>query len=340
MANNGDPGKWPDVSAPQARSRYLHPEELQRFENFHVAAQRIVEGFYSGRHRSAAHDASAEFADYRPYSPGDDFRSLDWRAYARTDRDYVKLFRKETDMRCHVLLDTSRSMGFRGIAPIRPRQFSWPSWLRSRSLDNAALPASTEALSKFEYGAHLAAALCYLMIRQGDKASLALGASNLDLYVPPGGAMMHLKGMLHRLDRVTPDGATALSEVLKNLFSLAGRRGLLVVITDLLEDTEPFFRSLGLFAHQGWQVVLFHVLTEDEVGLPGEGPTRYRDAEGSEVLDADAGRLRAAYRTELRKWLSTLENVARERRIHYTRMTASTHYTLALERYLNARERS
>src|SRR5580693_3097197 len=105
-------------SAPAQVSRFLRPQDLRRFQNFQFAAKMIVEGFYSGRHRSPYHDLSAEFADYRPYVPGDELRSLDWRAYARTDRDYIKLFRKETDMRCHVLLDTSRSMAFRDEAAL------------------------------------------------------------------------------------------------------------------------------------------------------------------------------------------------------------------------------
>lgn len=116
------------VAAPTG-SRYLRPQDLKRLENFHFAAKMVVEGFYSGRHRSPFHDLSAEFADYRPYTPGDEIRSLDWRAYARTDRDYIKLFRKETEMRCHVLVDTSRSMAYRAgdLAPAKPARKWWQS---------------------------------------------------------------------------------------------------------------------------------------------------------------------------------------------------------------------
>src|SRR5258707_15153228 len=107
-------GERPIVpSMPKPGERFLRPQDLRRFKSFQFAAKLVVEGFYAGRHRSPYHDAAAEFADYRPYVPGDELRALDWRAMARTDRDYIKLFRKETDMRCHVLLDCSRSMAFR-----------------------------------------------------------------------------------------------------------------------------------------------------------------------------------------------------------------------------------
>jgi uncharacterized protein (DUF58 family) len=290
---------------------------LRRFQNFQFAAKMVVEGFYSGRHRSPYYDASAEFADYRPYVPGDEIRSLDWRAYARTDRDYIKLFRKETDMRCHVLLDASHSMAFAD--------------------EEAGIGGPP--LTKFEYGAYLAAALCYLMVKQGDKASLALGASGLRTYVPPGGTMTHLHRLLHPLEQTKPNGTTSLATALRGLFALAQRRGLLVVISDFLEETDPLFDALAMYAHRGWQILLLHVLTETELNLPGEGPARFLDSEGPGQADADPDALRAAYQAELQFWLDTLETQSKARRIHYVRTTTATSYDKALERYLTARAR-
>lgn|GEM_PF-6257 len=337
------PPPAPPALPPSATSRYLRPQDLRRFENFQFAAKMVVEGFYSGRHRSPFHDRSAEFSDYRPYVPGDEIRSLDWRAYARTDRDYVKLFRKETDMRCHVLLDTSRSMAFRDetalTAQTAPR-VGLLDRLRGRTgrPDTGASVPPTALLSKFEYGAYLTAGLCYLMVQQGDKASLALGASSLNTFVPPGGTITHLHGMLSHLERTQPDGETALANAVKGLFALTRRRGLLVVISDFLEEPDPLFDALAMYTYRGWQILLLHVLTETELNLPGSGPQHYLDAESSGRLDADPDSLRAAYQSELHEWLQSLETQAKARGIHYSRMTTATPYDQALERYLTARQ--
>lgn len=333
----------PSVLPPSATSRYLRPQDLRRFENFQFAAKMVVEGFYSGRHRSPFHDRSAEFSDYRPYVPGDEIRSLDWRAYARTDRDYIKLFRKETDMRCHVLLDTSRSMAFRDeaglIAQTTPRPTLWDRFRRKSNTPAEMVPMPpTAALSKFEYSAYLAAGLCYLMIQQGDKASLALGAAALHTYLPPGGTITHLFGMLSHLERTQPEGETALAVAVRNLFALTRRRGLLVVISDFLEEPDPLFDALAMYTHRGWQILLLHVLTETELNLPGNGPQNYLDAESPLRLNADPESLRAAYQSELQAWLQTLETHSKACGIHYARMTTATPYDQALERYLTARQ--
>lgn len=345
-------------------SRFLRPQDLRRFQNFQFAAKMIVEGFYSGRHRSPFHDPSAEFADYRPYVPGDELRSLDWRAYARTDRDYIKLFRKETDMRCHVLLDTSRSMAFRDV-PESEVVTVFGSWQQSKGgWKSTTKPAASDAdtpLTKYEYGAYLTAALCYLMIRQGDKAGLALGAADLEAFVPPGGTITHLHSLLYHLEGRRVEApqterekrlqgtasqhpeedseGTHLARALRSLFALTRRRGLLVVISDFLEEEAPLFDALSMYTHRGWQILLLHVLTDAELNLPGDGPMRYLDAEGPGALDADPDALRSAYQAEVRAWLDALETQCKARRLHYARMTTSTPYDRALERYLTVHHR-
>jgi uncharacterized protein (DUF58 family) len=316
---------------------------LRRFHSFRFAAKLVVEGFYAGRHRSPYHDASAEFADYRPYVPGDELRALDWRAYARTDRDYIKLFRKDTDMRCQVLLDTSRSMAFRGEPEEEPQPQLSRAWYRRFRQGERTPQQAPEARSpsKFEYGAYLTAALCYLMIQQGDKASLALGAEDLRTFVPPGGTMTHLHSLLHPLETIYPAGPTHLANALRSLFPLARRKGLLVVISDFLEEPEPLFSALSMYTYRGWLVLLLHVLTEVELELPAaNGTLRFLDAEGPGRADADPNALRGAYKAVLQSHLDTLEAQSKARRIHYARMTTATPYDRALERYLTTRSHS
>ena len=350
--------------------RYLRPEDLRRLQNFELAAKQIVDGFYAGRHRSPRYDSSAEFADYRPYVPGDDVRSIDWRAAARTDRDYVKLYRKEADRRCQILLDSSASMAFRDEQEIGDREQGTGNrgeekgkrrkgrgkreegrGIRARILElksriglsqnpkpkiqnSGSLP-----LSKFEYGAYLSAALCWLTLRQGDRAGLGIGGDRLQTFLPAGGAMPHLRRMLLALEQTEPGGKTELSAALRGLFAASSGRGLLIVISDFLEPTEPLFDALAMFAHRGEKILLFHVLTETELDLPEhDGPARYRDAESTAFADADSDTLRPAYHSALREWLTNLETQAKARGIRYERLSTAAPYDAALENYLTGKK--
>lgn len=324
--------------------RLLRPRDLRRFQSFRFAAKLIVEGFYAGRHRSPYHDASAEFADYRPYIPGDDVHSLDWRAYARTDRDYIKLFRKETDMQCHILLDASGSMAFREPAFQETSVSRNSVWhIRRRPAVAAPPPVepAPEALTKFEYGAYLAAGLAHLMIRQGDRAGVALGSNQLSGFVAPGGTIPHLHNLVHTLETAEAAGETDIAASLRSLFALARKRGMLIVLSDFLEEPAPLFSALSMFAHRGWHILLLHILTEAELNLPDYGGTaRFRDTEGPDEMDADPDSMRAAYRAEMRAFVDDIESQARARRIHYVRITPETPFDQALERYLTARTQS
>ncbi len=292
-------------------SPYLQPQDLRRFRSLLFAARMVVEGFYTGRHRSPYHDFSAEFADYRPYVPGDEIRAVDWKAVGRTDRLYVKLFRKETDMSAYLVVDRSASMGFSGDA----------------------------GMSKFEYAAYLAASVSYLMLQQGDKPGLALCDDNLRSFVPPGGTMRHLQGIAKALEMDSPSDPTNIANSLRTLFPLARRRGMVIVLSDLLEDPLELFRALGMFQHRGFTILLFHILTEEELNLPHTDAARFTDPEGPGALDAHPESLRAAYRAELQSHLDALQEGAKARRIHYHMMTTALPYQEALAAYLTTRGR-
>lgn len=168
---------------PSPRQSYLQTADLRRLRNFQFAAKLIVEGFFQGKHRSPYYDFSSEFADYRPYTAGDEIRAIDWRAYARTDRFYIKLYRKETDMNCYLLVDKSNSMAYRDF----------------------------NGVSKLEYASYMAAGLAYLIIRQGDKASLSLGDDALRTYIPAGGTQQNLQRILVALEQNIPGGGNRAS---------------------------------------------------------------------------------------------------------------------------------
>ena len=293
-------------------SRFLNPKDFQRLANLQFAAKLVVEGYFAGKHRSPYHDFSSEFADYRPYTPGDEIRAIDWRAFARTDRFYIKLFRKETDMSCVVVVDKSKSMGFSGEAG---------------------------GISKLEYASYLTAALSYLLVRQGDKAGLALCDERLQLYRPPGGTNHALQGSLVALEHVEAHGQTHLAASLNVLFGIIKRKGLLVVVSDFLDDIDAVFSSLSMFAHKGFSILLFQTLTPDELLLPYTPNALFLDPESNQTIAAEPNAIRKAYQAEVEAFISDIGNRAKARRMHYHLANTSEPYYKALEAFLTARAR-
>jgi uncharacterized protein (DUF58 family) len=290
-------------------SRFLRPQDLKKYRNLLFAAKIVVEGFYAGRHRSPYHDFSAEFADYRSYVPGDEIRAVDWKAVARTDKLYVKLFRKETDMSAYIFVDSSASMAFAGYAGV----------------------------TKLEFSSYLAASLSYLMVRQGDRPGLALCSDTVKDYLPPAGTMKHLGSLALTLERTVSAGGTGMAKCLENLFPIAKRRGMVIVISDLLEEPEPLYRALGMFRKRGFEVLLLHVLTDEEMSLPEDGPAKFIDPEGSGSLNLDPSTIRAVYNDELQAHLDELVAGAKARGIRYQLCRTSEPYDQALSTYLSSR---
>ncbi|MEO7715206.1 MAG: DUF58 domain-containing protein [Capsulimonas sp.] len=291
--------------------KYLQTSDLRRLRNFQFAAKLIVEGSFQGKHRSPYYDYSAEFADYRPYTPGDEIRAIDWRAYARTDRFYIKLSRKETDMNCYLLVDKSNSMAYK----------------------------DSGGVSKLEYASYMAAGLAYLIIRQGDKASLSLGDDALRAYIPAGGSQRHLQRILIALEQNTPGGETGLPATLATLFGVLKRKGLLIVISDFLDEPERVFSTLNMFAHKGFSVLLFQVLTDGEMFLPDADNALFQDMESPAFAVADPNAIRVAYQAELQAFLNEISTSAKARRMQYQLALTSAPYYEALEAFLTARGR-
>lgn len=289
----------------QPRGKFLDPRDLARLRNLLFGARLIVEGFCAGRHRSPFHDLSSELADFRPYCPGDDVRRLDWKAYGRADRLYVKQFRKETDMRGYLVVDTSASMAFRG----------------------------SDSLSKFEYGAQIAAALAFLMLRQGDRPGLALCGESLHSYVAPQGTMRSLHSLVHALEGAEPSGRTRLAAGLRALLPIARRRGLLIVLSDFLEDPADIHDALAMYTHRGYAVLLLQILTEDELTLPTGGPFRFYDSEEPRAICANPAAVRDAYRGELERHLRAVRSNALARGMNYTLLRTTEPYVEALSAY-------
>jgi uncharacterized protein (DUF58 family) len=220
---------------------YLDPAVVARLAHLDVRARLVVEGFIAGMHRSPFHGFSVEFAEHRPYMPGDPLKNLDWKVWARSDRLLIKQYTEETNLRCHLLLDLSGSMAFRS-----PRA----------------------ALSKLGYAQSLAAALAYLMLQQQDAVGAMLFAERPLSYLPPRAVRSHLDEILKALGSAAPQGRTRLGPVLHELAERIKRRGLIVLLSDLMDDPAQVLLGLQHFRHRNHEVVVFHVLDPDEVEFP------------------------------------------------------------------------
>ncbi len=291
--------------------RFLDPAILARLATMELKARTVVDGFLSGLHRSPYKGFSVEFAEYRQYLPGDDLSSVDWKAYARSDRLCIKRFEEETNVECHLLLDVSASMGYRGGA----------------------------AMTKLEYGSVLAGSLACLMHRQRDRTALLAFDDRIRLRTPARGRSGHLHALLVALDGLRPGAASNVARPLQQVAGALVKRSLVVLISDLLDDPEPVLRSLKQLRVRGTDVVVFQVLDADELTFPFRGASRFRDIESAAEVVADAASVRADY---LRALETLTARYARElggAGIDYVRLDTSRPLDFALQAYLSTRGR-
>jgi len=291
--------------------RFLDPAVIARLGTMELKARTVVEGFLSGLHRSPFKGFSVEFAEYRQYLPGDDLSTLDWKVYARSDRHYVKKFEEETNLECHVLLDVSASMAYRGGAP----------------------------MNKLEYGSVLAASLAFLMNRQRDATGLIAFDERIAFRLPASARPGHLHALLLALDRLQPGTRSDLGRPLHQLAEALVKRSLVVLISDLLDDPEAVIKGLRHLKSRGTDVVVFQVLDPDELTFPFQGAARFRDLENAEEVTADPATVRAAYLRELAGLTLRYDRELRGADIDYVQLDSSQPLNFALLSYLSARAR-
>jgi len=290
--------------------RYFDPEGLARLGNMELVARQVVEGFLTGRHRSPYHGFSVEYLDHRAYTPGDQLRDLDWKILARTDKYFVKLFQDETNLRAHILLDCSRSMGFK-----------------------------SGALSKLEYGCYLAAALTHLMLRQNDAVGLVLFDQAVRLYLPTHARATQFRRVLEFLEAARPRGQTDIGAILHEVADRIRRRGLVILISDLVDEPEKIARGLQHFRHNHHEVIVFHVLDHAELTFPFERMTRFRDMEGAGEVLTHPQNIRSQYLTRLEAFIERMRAECFQRQIGYALADTQHPYDLLLAEYLEKRER-
>ncbi|WP_457652357.1 DUF58 domain-containing protein [Rhodocaloribacter sp.] len=299
--------------------RYLDPVIISQLKNMEMRARLIVEGFITGLHKSPYHGFSVEFAEHRPYNPGDELRHVDWKVYAKTDRHYVKQYEEETNLRHYVVLDTSPSMRYRHTAP----------------------------LSKLEYGSYLAAALHFLMIKQRDASGLIAFDEKIHTLRPPKSTPGYLRQLLAALQRLSDappaeTRRTSAASVLNEVAERIARRSLVVVITDLFENIaahEDLLKALRHLRYRGHEVLVFHVLeseTERLFRFP-DVPMLFRDMETGEEITLQPAQLRENYAEAVRVFSERFRRRCREFNVDFLELDTGEPYNTALLAYLNKR---
>lgn len=290
--------------------RFLDPKTLTKIGRLDIIARLVVEGFVTGLHRSPYHGFSVEFAEHREYVPGDDIKHIDWKVYARSDRYYIKQYEEETNLTANLLVDGSESMRYR---------------------------SDPELPSKLEYGCYVAASLAYLILRQRDSVGLVTFDEEVRKQVPPSSNPAHRNLIIDGLMGIEPQHRTKLGPVLHLMAERVRRKGLVVIISDLLDDPAEILAGLRHFRHRRHEVIVFHVLDHAERTFPFKSMTRFRGLEGLGEVTCDPGALRQAYLEELEQYLGELRHGCRGDRIDYVPLDTSVPLDVALTSYLATR---
>ena len=291
-----------------ATHKFLDPKVLNKITRLDLKARHIVEGFMGGMHKSPYHGFSVEFAEHREYAPGDDLKHLDWKVFGRTDRLYIKEYELETNLRSHILLDTSESMDY-----------------------------GSKDTTKLELAIHIAASMAYLVLRQQDSVGMVCFDKEVKSFIPTSSSMGHLRPILGTLASSTAQNKTDLGTVLNTLAERIQRRGLIILISDLFDRPEAILKSLQHFSHKRHDVIVFHVLDEYELTFPFERMTLFEGLEEYPKLLIDPRSLRKAYLEEVNKFCEEIRKGCVKQMVDYVRISTDQDLDVELTKYLAGR---
>ena len=290
--------------------RYLDPAALAKIGNLELIAKFVVEGFISGLHKSPYHGFSVEFAQYRQYMPGDDIKHLDWKAYGRTNRYYIKQFEEETNLNCYLLLDTSESMNY-----------------------------GSGDLTKLQYASYLIASIAYFMAKQRDAIGFAYFDERLHEYLPARSSPAHLHTILLTLERLKTNKLTRMGEPIHQIAERLSKRGLVILISDLYEDEpDTVVNALEHLRYDGHEVIVFHILDNQELEFAFDRVARFVDAETDEEVIATPQAIRQSYLSHLHDFINHYKLELSRSDIDYNTINTATPVEYALSAYLAKRE--
>ena len=288
---------------------YFDPLVLARLSSLYLRARWVVEGIMSGIHRSRSKGFSVEFEEHREYSPGDEIRRIDWKALGKFDKYFIKEYEDETNLRAYLILDSSASMNY-----------------------------ASNGITKFDYGCILTASLAYLILKQQDAAGLVTFSNRIESFIPPKARRGYLMEILRALEGREPSGETNVGKILLEIAGKMKRRGLVILVSDLLDEPEEILKGLRLFRFKGNDVIVFHLLDAAELDLPFDGNVLFEDMEETKLrVSTDPQAIRKVYRKVVQEFIDHLRRECRENSIDYQLLSTSTSLDHALVSYLSWR---
>lgn len=290
--------------------KYLQPGILSSINNLEFIAKLIVEGFITGLHKSPFHGFSVEFSQHRPYMQGDSLRYVDWKVYARSDRYYIKQFEEETNLRCYLLLDISKSMTY-----------------------------GSSDLNKLQFSSILTASLAYLMLKQRDATGLLMFDDSIQSNLPARSVPVYIKEIVTALHNINPGNDTNITNALHTIADKIKRRGLIIVISDLLDDPENILNGMRHLRYNEHEIIVFHVMDEQEADFNFKGEFLFEDLESTEKIKTDARYIKEAYLKKFKEHCQYFKSNLSENNIDY--LPVKTNETIAsiLTEYLIKRSK-
>jgi len=290
--------------------KQLSLQRLSRFKSFEMLAHSVVEGFVTGLHRSPFKGFAVEFAEHRQYTPGDDTKHLDWKIYGKMDKFFIRQYEEDTSLRAYLLLDTSGSMAYR-----------------------------SGNFAKLDYGRFICGVLSYVLLQQSDAVGLVTFDSDIRKLLSPGSTRRHLRRVLETLEQAVPGEDTELGTVMHSLANRLRRRALIVIVSDLFDNSDRIVRALNHFAHRKHEVVVFQVVDRKELSFPFTDQTRFESLEADEMILADPARIRREYRKQFSRHQMEVRKACHGLRIDFRQFVTGEPFEPAIARYLAERVR-
>ncbi len=291
-------------------SNYLTEEFIAKIDKFNLRARLIVEGFIVGLHKSPYHGFSVEFSDHRQYNPGDSINRIDWKVYAKTNRYYIKRYEEETNLKAYIIVDHSNSMGY-----------------------------MSGKISKLEYAKALASALAYLMISQQDAVGLLSYTNKITNYIPPRSMRSYLNIIFKELFNLQAKDTTQTVDILHSLADRIKKRGLIILISDMIDDPDRILQGLQHFRHQKHEVILFHIQDKQELDFNFKNETEFVDSETGEKIVVSPWQIKNDYLTAYKNNIIYLKTKCHEAFIEYNPISTETPFEQNLFQYLIKRSK-
>ena len=291
--------------------KYLNPAVLSSIDNMALRAKLVVEGYLVGKHKSPYHGFSVEFAEHRTYGQGDEIKHIDWKLYGKTDRHYVKRFEEETNLRSYILLDISKSMSFK-----------------------------SKNISKLKYGESLTAALTHLMINQKDAVGLILFDNAIREYITPKTSKSHKNVIFNSLSKCKAGKNTNIQLILDSMAERIKKSGLVILISDLLDDPNNVMKGLNHFRHNKQEVIVFHLLDKQEFNFTFNERTKFSDMETGETITTDPWHIQSSYQDKIKLFINKFKRECGNQKIDYVPIYTDQNFDLALSEYIRKRHKS